>query len=129
MVVFYFELFYVYGWFFFLFLFFLFLSHLYVCVPRICLVPAENLRFSGTAIDGFETLCECWELNPDPLQEQGAELCAVSRPSSLSFADLSDQESSLPRASERSPVWLVSLGSVFCRCLPPGFPCVSLCVT
>lgn len=39
------------GGFFFLFLFFLFLSHLYVCVPRICLVPAERRRGCQIALE------------------------------------------------------------------------------
>lgn len=46
MVVFYFEFFYVY-----VFCFLVFLSRLYVCVPRICLVPAERRRGCHTPLE------------------------------------------------------------------------------
>lgn len=47
-----------------------FLSNVFLCVPCMCLVPAET-RFPGT---GFTELCEppygYWELNQSHLEEQ-----------------------------------------------------------
>lgn len=40
----------------------------------ICLVPEEVKEVVGTpdtgVMDSYETSCRCWDLNPDPLQEQ-----------------------------------------------------------
>lgn len=33
--------------------------------------PEESVRSSGKGVtEGYESLCGCWELNPDPLQGQ-----------------------------------------------------------
>lgn len=46
---------------------------MYLHASHVCLVPAKakSVAFPGTGvINGGELLCEFWELNPGPLQEQ-----------------------------------------------------------
>ena len=44
-----------------------------VCVPHACLVPIGIRKYQspGAGVtDGYESPCECWELNPGSLQEE-----------------------------------------------------------
>lgn len=52
-----------------------YLADLDVCAPSVCawcLWGSEySTRFPGTGVTGScELLCECWELNPGPVEEQ-----------------------------------------------------------
>ena len=57
-----------------------------MCASRPCRTPrkpGKGLPSLGTGVtDGGEPPCECWELNPSPLQKQGTPL--ATEPSFLS---------------------------------------------
>ena len=43
-------------------------------VPRVCLVTSKTMESVGSTVtgvaNGFDPLCECWELNVSALEEQ-----------------------------------------------------------
>ena len=59
-----------------------------VCATHMCLMPkgsGEGVRAFGTGVrGGYEPICESWELNPGPLQEQYPN-CWATSPALLNF--------------------------------------------